>query len=75
MNTPRGMFETLISHIRYATNKGNIRSAITVFKQRGNPEEDYRIWNAQLIRFAGYRQPGGGVIGDPASVEFTEVSQ
>lgn len=33
------------------------------------------MWNAQLIRYAGYKQPDGSVIGDPANVEFTEVCQ
>jgi nitric oxide synthase oxygenase domain/subunit len=28
------MFEAICDHIRYATNKGNIRSAITVFPQK-----------------------------------------
>lgn len=68
------MFEALLNHIKYSSNRGNIRSAITIFKQRVSPEQDYRIWNAQLIRYAGYRQEDGSVIGDPASVEFTEVS-
>ena len=27
-----------------------------------------------LIRYAGYEQPDGSVIGDPASVEFTKVN-
>ena len=31
------------------------------------------MWNAQLIRYAGYRQPDGSVIGDPANADFTEV--
>ena len=67
------MYEALLNHIKYGTNKGNIRSAITVFKQRTTPEHDYRIWNAQILRYAGYRQEDGTIIGDPASVEFTEV--
>lgn len=31
--------------------------------------------DSQLIRFAGYQQPNGAVISDPASVEFTELDQ
>lgn len=34
---------------------------------------DFRIWNSQLIRYAGYRQPDGSVLGDPANVDITEV--
>ena len=33
-NTFLRMFEAICDHIRYATNKGNIRSAITVFPQK-----------------------------------------
>ena len=37
------------------------------------PNDDFRVWNAQLIRYAGYKQNDGTVLGDPANVEFTEV--
>ncbi|WP_442914201.1 nitric oxide synthase oxygenase [Kribbella sp. NBC_00359] len=30
-----------------------------------------RIWNEQLIRYAGYEQPDGGVLGDPRYRAFT----
>lgn len=50
------------------------RSAITVFPQRTDGKHDYRVWNHQLISYAGYRMADGSVCGDPATVEFTEVS-
>jgi len=34
---------------------------------------EFRVWNGQLVRYAGYKQSDGSVIGDPASIEFTEV--
>ncbi|TNN35933.1 Nitric oxide synthase, brain [Liparis tanakae] len=49
------------------------RSAITIFPQRTDGKHDFRVWNSQLIRYAGYRQPEGNVHGDPANVEFTEI--
>uniref|UniRef100_A0A8C5TIU0 nitric-oxide synthase (NADPH) n=1 Tax=Malurus cyaneus samueli TaxID=2593467 RepID=A0A8C5TIU0_9PASS len=67
------MFNYICNHIKYATNKGNLRSAITIFPQRTDSKHDFRIWNAQLIRYAGYKQPDGSVLGDPANVELTEV--
>ncbi|CAG4908085.1 unnamed protein product [Colias eurytheme] len=73
VTTASGMFEALCNHIKYATNKGNIRSAITIFPQRTDGKHDYRIWNPQLITYAGYLEPDGTVLGDPARVEFTEV--
>ena len=50
------------------------RSTITIFPQRKRPFKDFRVWNSQLIRYAGYKQSDGSVIGDPANVEFTEVN-
>ena len=50
------------------------RSAITIFPQRTDGKHDFRVWNNQLIRYAGYKQPDGSMLGDPASVELTEVS-
>ncbi|XP_068280790.1 nitric oxide synthase 3-like, partial [Nyctibius grandis] len=67
------MFSFLCTHLQYATNRGNIRSAITIFPQRAPGRGDFRIWNPQLIRYAGYRQPDGSVRGDPANVEITEL--
>ncbi|KAK5644702.1 hypothetical protein RI129_006002 [Pyrocoelia pectoralis] len=73
VTTTSGMFEALCNHIKYATNKGNIRSAITVFPQRTDGKHDYRIWNPQLITYAGYKQVDGTIVGDPQNVEFTDV--
>ncbi|XP_066546931.1 nitric oxide synthase 3 isoform X2 [Amia ocellicauda] len=67
------MFTHICNHIKYATNKGNLRSAITVFPQRSQGHGDFRVWNPQLIRYAGYRQPDGSIIGDPSNVELTEL--
>ncbi|XP_010400579.1 nitric oxide synthase, inducible isoform X2 [Corvus cornix cornix] len=71
--TAKEMFEHICRHIQYATNNGNIRSAITVFPQRTDGQHDFRVWNSQLIRYAGYQMPDGSVLGDPASVEFTQL--
>ena len=51
------------------------RSTITVFSPRMKPNDDFRVWNAQLVRYAGYKQNDGSVLGDPANVEFTEVRE
>ncbi|XP_075034624.1 nitric oxide synthase 1 isoform X2 [Mixophyes fleayi] len=68
-----GMYNYICNHIKYATNKGNLRSAITIFPQRTDGKHDFRIWNTQIIRYAGYKQPDGSVLGDPANVELTEI--
>ncbi|XP_053569238.1 nitric oxide synthase, endothelial isoform X2 [Bombina bombina] len=69
----REMFTYICNHIKYATNKGNIRSAITIFPQRNDGSSDFRIWNSQFIRYAGYRQEDDSVVGDPLNVELTEL--
>ena len=58
----------LYRHIAYATNSGKIRPTITVF----NPQ--IRIWNHQLIRYAGYKMDRG-FIGDPHSTRFTRICE
>ncbi|XP_067008227.1 nitric oxide synthase, salivary gland [Anabrus simplex] len=73
VTTTSGMFEALCNHIKYSTNKGNIRSAITVFPQRTDGKHDFKVWNPQLLSYAGYKNPDGTITGDPGMVEFTEV--
>ena len=60
------IFEALLEHIRFATNDGKIRPAISVFASGR-----VRIWNHQLIRYAGY-ETSSGIIGDPHSINFTK---
>ncbi|KAK0160391.1 hypothetical protein PV328_007803 [Microctonus aethiopoides] len=73
VTTTSGMFEAICNHIKYGTNKGNIRSAITVFPQRTDGKHDYRVWNSQLISYAGYKNKDGTILGDPSNVEFTDL--
>ena len=44
-----------------------------MFPPRRDYKTEFRVWNTQLLRYAGYRQNDGSVIGDPVSVELTEV--
>ncbi|CAG0906150.1 unnamed protein product, partial [Cyprideis torosa] len=50
-------------------------SAITVFPPRLDGRHDFRIWNNQIISYAGYRLEDGSVLGDGGNVEFTQVCQ
>jgi len=70
---PDDIFNALQHHIDYAYNGGDIRSVITVFRQR-RPEEKEgpRIVNHQLVRFAGHRNADGSITGDSAEVLVTE---
>nr|WP_026584548.1 nitric oxide synthase oxygenase [Bacillus sp. J33] len=67
--TEEEVFSALFDHIQYATNNGRIRPTISIFPQE-TAGQQIRIWNHQLIRYAGYETPDG-IIGDPHSVSFT----
>ncbi len=66
------VFEACVAHLHYANGQGKIRAAITVFEEAEGDEVGVRIWNHQLIRYAGYRGADGKVLGDPSQVRFTE---
>jgi nitric oxide synthase oxygenase domain/subunit/sulfite reductase alpha subunit-like flavoprotein len=70
--TAEEMFNACVNHLQVATNSGNIRSTITVFPQKLPNTRGPRIWNPQLIRYAGYVLEDGTVLGDPAHIEFTK---
>ena len=61
------------AHLREATNSGRVRPTLTVFAPTTPERPGPRIWNEQLIRYAGYRQPNGTVIGDPRYADFTNT--
>ncbi|XP_045033095.1 LOW QUALITY PROTEIN: nitric oxide synthase, brain [Daphnia magna] len=73
VQTAQEMFHSIIEHINYATNQGRLRSVITVFPPRTDGQSDFRVWNSQLISYAGYRNPDGTIKGDPSNVQFTEL--
>jgi nitric-oxide synthase len=60
-------------HLRLATNGGHIRPVITVFAPDAPGRPGPRIWNEQLIRYAGYRQPDGSIVGDPRGAGLTSA--
>lgn len=74
--TEADVAEALLRHMEKANNGGRIRPFITVFRSGEEPDRRIRIWNHQLIRYAGY--PGDAEherAGDPASDEFTKICQ
>jgi nitric-oxide synthase len=60
-------------HLQLATNGGRIRPMISVFAADEPGRPGPRIANEQLIRYAGYHLPDGGVLGDPRNVAFTDA--
>lgn len=70
--TPAEIARACIEHLTVSTNGGRIRPTLTLFKAANADGTGPRIWNEQLVRYAGYLQPDGSVIGDPRNVEFTQ---
>lgn len=70
-----GVVNALQSHLDKAWQHGAIQSVITVFAPRtpGKPHQPdpVRIANHQLLRYAGFEQEDGSILGDPHSKDFT----
>ena len=67
------MFAAICEHLEYSNNGGNIRPAITVFRQRIAGKPDPRVWNNLMCQYAGYKMEDGSIVGDPGAVGITEV--
>jgi nitric-oxide synthase len=72
LEDPDAMAEALFEHLRFAWNGGDLRPAITVFDPGNRDRPGPRIWNPQLLRYAGLRLRSGRQIGDPAQNGITE---
>lgn len=73
VDTASAVVAALEEHLALATNGGRIRPMISIFPpQSSEGGAPVRIWNKQLIRYAGYRREDGSVLGDPAQLAFTE---
>ncbi|MFI1989540.1 nitric oxide synthase oxygenase [Actinoplanes sp. NPDC020271] len=64
------IFSLLVQHLRTAGD-GQIRPVISVFAPAAPGQPYARVWNEQLIRYAGYRAEDGETVGDPRLREFT----
>lgn len=65
---PEEIVKALVHHIQYATNGGKIKPTISIF------HPSVRIWNHQLLRYAGYERDGT-IIGDSDSLAFTKICE
>jgi nitric-oxide synthase len=66
------IFSLVVEHLR-AAGTASIRPVISIFAP-AEPGRPYaRIWNEQLIRYAGYRTGDGNPVGDARQQRFTEA--
>lgn len=72
LTTAEDVFAALVQQLREAFDGGRVRLLMTVFAPREPGREGIRIWNSQLVRYAGYRQADGSVLGDPETADLTE---
>ncbi|MEK8128151.1 nitric oxide synthase oxygenase [Paenibacillus filicis] len=71
--TEEDMAGLLFEHLRIGYNQGKIRPCITIFRPAdAGSDGPIRLWNQQLVRYAGYRTDQG-IVGDPASADLTEA--
>ncbi len=54
---------------------GTIRPVISVFAPAVPGQPHAKVWNDQLIRYAGYTGQDGRLVGDPRYVRFTEAME
>lgn len=67
------IFEACVDHLRLSTRDGRIQPLVTVFSPAVPGRPFWRIWNPQLIRYAGWRQSDGSIVGDPKHVGLTRA--
>ncbi len=72
VRTADDIAEQCAQHLRQAWNGGKLRPLMSVFAPEAPGSPAPRIWNEQLIRYAGYPQEDGGVLGDPRYLAFTD---
>jgi len=64
------IFSALIEHVRLSTGTGKVVPMITIFAPEHSDQRPVRIWNRQVIGYAGHRRSDGSILGDPLNVPF-----
>ena len=75
ISEPTEVHQALLEHLQTATNGGKIQPFITIFAPATAEGPALRIWNHQLLGYAGYEQPDGSILGDPKNLAFTREAQ
>lgn len=73
ISNPIDIYKEGEEHLRIATGGSNIQSVMAVFATEKLMEAlGTRFWFAQYVRYAGYKQHDGSVLGDPANLDLTD---
>ncbi len=75
VKTAAEVAEGCFEHLRGSWRGGRLRPTITVFPAELPDRPAVRIWNDQLIRYAGYRDEQGRTVGDGQYLRFTELAE
>lgn len=73
-NSVEESFDALFEHLKRADANRSAESFITVFPEFDPDQAETRIWNHQLIRYAGYQASDGSVLGDPMNIHLTQIA-
>lgn len=71
VSEPAAVYKALLEHLDAATNGRKIQPLITIFAPASTEGPVVRIWNHQLLGYAGYTQPDGSILGDPKNAAIT----
>eukprot|EP00049_Salpingoeca_infusionum_P024193 m.15126 g.15126 ORF g.15126 m.15126 type:complete len:1008 (-) comp6516_c0_seq2:324-3347(-) len=71
--TPQDMFESIVRHLCECYSLGAISPLISVFPPKQMGQRGFRVWNHQLLGFAGWRLDDGTIIGDPNNIQLTSM--
>jgi hypothetical protein len=67
------MFDAIKCHLVQALSGTNIPVLLTAFRpETPGTSDGPRVWNSQLLRYAGYQSDDGSIMGDPTEVVFTQ---
>ena len=70
-----GIANGCLDHGEFVFNKGRIKPSITIFAPDAPGKPAGKVWNSQLISYAGHRQPDGTIVGDPNTVAITDLAK
>jgi len=68
------IFDALFELLSLATESRAAQPFMSVFPEFDPLQPETRIWNHQLIRYAGYLAADGTVLGDPANCQLTQIT-